>query len=89
MLLHLIDLSEDDLVSCYKKIKNELVAYDKILGKKKEIIFFNKSDLLTKDDIDKKISKFKNNIKTKYEVISVFSEKDLKKVKKILIKNVN
>jgi GTP-binding protein len=46
ILLHLIDLSETDLVNTYKKIKLELSAYDKKLGKKKEIIFFNKSDLL-------------------------------------------
>jgi len=89
VLLHLIDLSEEDLINSYKKIKLELSAYDKNLGKKKEIIFFNKSDLLEKDDIDKKIKKFKNKIKTKCEVISVFSNKDIQKVKKLLIKNVN
>ncbi len=89
MLLHLIDLSEEDLINSYKKIKLELSSYDKNLGKKKEIIFFNKSDLLEKNDIDKKLKEFKNKIKTKYEVISVFSNKDIQKVKKLLIKNVN
>ena len=89
ILLHLIDLSEEDLINSYKKIKLELSAYDKNLGKKKEIIFFNKSDLLEKANIDKKLKKFKNKIKTKYEVISVFSNKDIEKVKKLLIKNVN
>ena len=89
MLLHLIDLSQEDLINSYKKIKLELSTYDKNLGKKKEIIFFNKSDLLEKDDIDKKLKEFKNKIKTKYEVISVFSNKDIQKVKKLLIKNVN
>ena len=89
VLLHLIDLSEEDLINSYKKIKLELSAYDKNLGRKKEIIFFNKSDLLEKDDIDKKIKEFKNKIKAKCEVISVFSNKDIQKVKKLLIKNVN
>ena len=46
VLLHLIDITEDDLVNNYKKIRSELSAYDKILSKKKEIIFFNKVDLL-------------------------------------------
>ena len=55
----------------------------------KEIIFFNKSDLLEKDDIDKKLKEFKNKIKIRCEVISVFSNKDIQKVKKLLIKNVN
>ena len=89
ILLHLIDLSEEDLINSYKKIKLELLSYDKILDKKKEIIFFNKSDLLEKNDIDKKLREFKNKIKTKFEVISVFSDEDIKKVKKLLIKNVN
>ncbi len=89
ILLHLIDLSEKDLVNSYKNIKYELAAYDKSLGKKKEIVFFNKSDLLEKYDIDKKLKNFKNKIKTKFEVISVFSNKDVQKVKKLLINNVN
>ena len=89
ILLHLIDLSEDDLINSYKKIKLELSAYDKKLGKKKEIIFFNKSDLLNKDNIEKKMKEFKSKIKAKSEVISVFSNKDIQKVKKLLIKNVN
>ena len=89
ILLHLVDLSEDDLINSYKKIKLELSEYDKNLGKKKEIIFFNKSDLLKKDNIERKMKEFKSKIKAKSEVISVFSNKDIQKVKKLLIKNVN
>ena len=88
-LLHLIDLTEENLVDIYKKIKLELSAYDKSLTNKKEIIFFNKSDLLKKEDIDKKLKEFKKKTNKKYEIISVFSNKDIQKIKKILIKNVN
>ena len=89
ILLHLIDLTEIDLVNTYKKIKFELSTYDKKLDKKKEIIFFNKSDLLKSKEIIKKLDAFKKKVKSKYEIISVFSNKDLLKVKKILIKNAN
>ena len=89
VLLHLIDLTENDLISSYKKIKLELTRYDKKLEKKKEIIFFNKSDLINNEDIKKKLNEFKKKIKSKYEIISVFSNKDIQKIKKILIKNVN
>ena len=88
VLLHLIDLTEENLVDSYKKIKLELSAYDKSLIKKKEIIFFNKSDLLKKQDIDKKLKKFKDKVKKKYEVISLYSKQDVQKIKQILIKNV-
>ena len=86
ILLHLIDLNEDDLIASYNKIKLELSKYDKKLSTKKEIIFFNKSDLIKNDMITKKLYEFKKKIKSKYEVISVFSKKDIEKVKKILIK---
>ncbi len=89
VLLHLIDLSEEDLIGNYKKIRNELSNYDKNLSKKKEIIFFNKSDLFDKKDIDVKIKTFKNKIKSKLEIISIFSKEDLLKIKKILLKHVN
>ncbi len=86
ILLHLIDLSEDNLVKTYKQIIKELSSYDKKLREKKEIIFFNKSDLFRNDEINKKLSDFKNMIKTKYEIISVFSNKDIQKIKKLLVK---
>ena len=89
ILLHLIDLSEDNLVNSYNKIKLELSNYDKNLTKKREIIFFNKSDLLEDNEINKKLKEFKSKIKTKYEVISVYSNKDIKKIKKLLTKYAN
>jgi len=89
VLLHLIDISEDDLLNVYKKIKFELSTYDKNLTKKKEIIFFNKSDLLEKIEITEKLKEFKKKVKAKYEVISVYSNKDIQKIKKLLIKNAN
>ena len=89
ILLHLIDLSDSNLLNSYKKIKLELSNYDKDLMKKKEIIFFNKSDLLEKNQINEKLKEFKKKIKTKYEIVSVFSDKDIQKMKKLLVKYAN
>ena len=88
LLLHVVDLSEDDLLGNYLKIRNELSSYDSNLGKKKEIVFFNKSDLVEKKDMEKKLKIFKSKIKKKFEIISVFLDTDLLKIKKILLKNV-
>ena len=66
-----------------------LSSYDKKLSKKKEIIFFNKSDLFDNDEIKKKLENFKKKINAKYEIISVFSSKDIQKTKKLLIKYAN
>ena len=89
VLLHLIDLSENNLEKTYKEITKELSSYDKKLSKKKEIIFFNKSDLFDNDEIKKKLENFKKRINAKYEIISVFSSKDIQKTKKLLIKYAN
>ena len=89
ILLHLIDLSEESLFNSYKKIKLELSNYDKNLVKKREIIFFNKSDLLEDNKINEKLKEFKKKIKGKYEIISVYSNKDIQKIKKLLIRYAN
>ena len=70
------------MLSAYKKIKIELSSYDKKLSSKREIIFFNKADLLDKKEINEKLKDFKTKIKSKCDYISVFSKKDIEKVKK-------
>ena len=89
ILLHLIDLSEENLFNSYKKIKVELSNYDNNLIKKREIIFFNKSDLLDDSEIKEKLKEFKKQVKTNYEIVSVYSNKDIQKIKKLLVKYVN
>ena len=89
VLLHLIDLNEENLVKTYNQISKELSSYDKNLTNKKEIIFFNKSDLLDSEVIKSKLEEFRKKIKSKYEIISVFSKKDLQKIKKIMVKYAN
>ena len=75
VLLHLIDITELNLVDNYKKIKLELKAYSQNLTRKKEIIIFNKTDLLEKKEIEKKLKHFKVKTKKKFDFISTFVEK--------------
>ena len=89
ILLHLIDVSEDDLVKNYLQIRKELEKYNEDLSKKKEIIVFNKSDLLEEKDIKNKLKTFKNKTKKKFEIISVVADNNLTNLRKILLKNVH
>ena len=89
ILLHLIDVSEEKISENYLKIRKELTKYGEILSKKKEIIVFNKSDLLEKKKLDKKLKIFKSKIKKKFEVISVVSDTNLITLRKVLLKNVH
>ena len=87
VLVHLIDSTEDDLLGNYNKIRNELSRYGQKLNKKKEIIIFNKLDLVEKKELENKLTIFKKKIKNKYELISAFNKDDILKIKKIFIKN--
>ena len=75
VLLHLIDLSENDLVKSYKNIKLELATYDNKLGETKEIIFFNKSDLLESGEIIKKLSELKKKLNLNMRLFLYFQIK--------------
>ena len=88
ILLHLIDVSENDLVGNYLKLRHELTKYNVALAKKTELIFFNKADLMSKHELDTKLNLFSKKVKKKFEVISVFNNKKINNVKKILLKNV-
>ena len=89
ILIHLVDIAENSLVENYLKIRSELKNYDVSLSKKKEIIYFNKSDLFEKKELKEKLDIFRNKIKKKYKIISVFKKDDIQTVKRELITNVN
>ena len=84
VLIHLIDISEKDIIGNYLKIRNELSKYDKNILKKKEIIIFNKSDLVNMDLITSKLKNFKKETKKDFQIISLVSKQNFEKVKKII-----
>ena len=88
-LLHLIDINEEDLVSSYKQVRNELKNYCKELIKKKEIIVFNKIDLLQKKNIDKKVKDFEIKIKKKTFRMSTIQSRSVSNIKSELINYVS
>ena len=84
VLIHLIDISEKDIIGNYLKIRNELSKYDKSILKKKEIVIFNKSDLVNMDLITNKLKNFKKETKKDFQIISLVSKENFEKVKKII-----
>ena len=88
-LLHLIDINEEDLVSSYKQVRNELKSYGKELIKKKEIIVFNKIDLLQKNNIDKKVKDFEIKIKKKTFKMSTIQSRSVSNIKSKLMNYVS
>ena len=87
-LLHLIDISDDDLIKSYKQIRRELGEYSKELLRKKEIIVLNKIDLLSKEDLKNKKKKFEEKLRKKIIELSTLDKKLINKLKIRLLKNV-
>jgi len=86
-ILHLIDINQKNILKCYKQVRKELKKYSPDLTKKKEIIVFNKIDLLEKEEIFKKVKEFNKFIDTKVYLISSIKKEGLINLKKLLISN--
>ena len=84
-LLHLIDITNDDLKKSYKQVKNELKNYNSNLEKKKELIILNKTDLIDKKDLDKIIKDFSKNIKSEVISMTTLEKVSVSKIKAKLI----
>jgi len=87
-ILHLIDITNENLIENYSKVRKELFKYSNKLTKKREIIVFNKIDMLNNDQISEKINIFSKKIKKKIYKISVLNQKGITDIKKTLIKYV-
>ena len=86
-LLHLIDITEEDLIHSYRQVRIELKKYSLELENKKEIVVFNKIDLINKDEIKYKLTKFKKRIKKNVLLISTLDKTTLSEIKSKLIKH--
>ena len=87
-LLHLIDVTEKDLIRSYKQIRAELGKYSKSLLKKNEIIVLNKIDLIDKKNLDSKKKILSNKIKKKIYDLSTFDKSKISNIKSKLLEHV-
>jgi len=88
-LLHLIDITSENVLENYSKVRKELSKYSKKLIKKKEIIVLNKIDMMEEESSLKKINMLKKKLKKDIYAISVIRNKGIQNIKKILINYVH
>jgi len=88
-LLHLIDITEKDLIKSYKQVRKELKKYSKDLLDKEELVVFNKIDLIEKDQIKKKLSIFNREISKNVMIMSTLDKKTVSDIKSKLINYVS
>jgi len=87
-ILHLIDGTQEDVVSAYKTIRHELDLYGQGLKEKTEIIALNKADALTKEAIAEKIKALKRLTKKEIFVLSAISREGVPQVLEALLKRI-
>ena len=84
-LLHLIDITNENLIESYNQVKKELQNYSSELIKKKELIVLNKIDLLEEDVVKKKIKDFSKNKKCEVLTLSTLEKNSVSKIKSKLV----
>jgi|TARA_Y100000389_G_scaffold107715_1_gene104761 GTP-binding protein len=89
LVLHLIDIADENITQNYFTIKEELKKYSKNTSKKKEIIVLNKCDLLEEEEITEKIQELRLVVKRKkIFTISVKKKEGLAAVLREIIKKI-
>ena len=83
-ILHLIDINEDNLFNRYQIIREELEKYSPELMNKREIVAFNKIDLLDKNEINIKINDFKRHFRKDFFKISILKKNNIKELLRTL-----
>ena len=88
-LLHLIDITSEDLKKSYQQVKNELKKYSNKLTKKKELIVLNKIDLIDEKELNHIVKDFKKNTKSEVIAVSTFNKSSVSKIKSKLLNYVS
>ena len=88
-LLHLIDITNNNLQGAYNQVKNELKNYSPDLLKKKELIVLNKIDLIDEESVKEIIDNFSKKINGEILTLSTFKKDSVKKIKAKLIQYVS
>jgi len=84
-LLHMIDITNDDIKKSYNQVKKELKKYSAKLSKKKELIVLNKIDLIDEKKVRDIVNDFKKNTKSEIITMSTLEKKTISKIKAKLI----
>ncbi len=84
VLLHLIDMTQDDPASAYHVIREELAAYDAELELKPEVIALTKSDALSSEDAEQCRRDFETATGQKALIISAVSGHNLEETLRAL-----
>jgi len=88
-LMHLIDITDENIENTYQQVKKELGSYSKEILEKKEIIVLNKTDLLDEEEIKKIMKNFSKNKESEVVTLSTLDKESISKIKAKLLSYVS
>jgi GTP-binding protein len=84
-LMHLVDITDENIENAYQQVKKELGSYSKEILEKKEIIVLNKIDLLDEEEVNKIVKNFSKNKDSEVITLSTLDKGSISKVKAKLL----
>jgi GTPase len=88
-LLHMIDITDENLEKSYSQVRNEMAKYSKKLLNKKEIIVLNKIDLLETKEVNKIIKNFSLNKRCEVHCLTTTKKASITQIKAKLLNYVS
>ena len=88
-LLHLIDITNLDLKESYDQVKNELKNYSSKMLEKRELIVFNKIDLIDEDTAKDVIDDFSKDKNCEIMTMTTLNKESVSKIKAKLLSYVS
>ena len=88
-LMHLIDITDENIENTYQQVKKELSSYSKDILEKKEIIVLNKTDLLDKEEIEEIVKNFSKDKDSEVVTLSTLKKESISKIKAKLLSYVS
>ena len=80
-LLHIIDITSEDILESYKVIRAELANYSEKLTKKPELVALNKIDLISSEELTEKKQLLEKSLGTKVICYSAATTQNLDELK--------
>jgi GTPase len=88
-LMHLIDVTDENIENTYQQVKRELGSYSEKILEKKEIIVLNKIDLLDKEKVKKIVKNFSKDKDSEVITLSTLNKESISKIKAKLLSYVS
>ena len=88
-LLHMIDITNNDIKKSYNQVKNELKNYSSKLSNKRELVVLNKIDLIDEKKVKDIVDNFSKNTKSEIITMSTLNKKTISRIKAKLISYVS